>query len=201
MAEPSMTLESSLQRRQYLDLYLVCVGLMVMILVLDLSIPLGVAMGVPYTIVVLISLWIPHRRGTLILTMICSLLIIVAFFTKPPVDPMWKVICNRGLALMAIWVTAFLGLQLKTIEKEREKVLMAYEAAQEQVRILRGFLPICAACKKIRDDRGHWNQMEEYITNHSEAVFSHGICPECEQKLYPEYCSRDSSNNNDEWDN
>ena len=48
--------------------------------------------------------------------------------------------------------------------------------------------PICASCKKIRDDKGYWNQIEAYIHEHSDATFSHGICPECAKKLYPEYC-------------
>jgi len=48
-------------------------------------------------------------------------------------------------------------------------------------------LPICASCKKIRDDKGYWQAVESYIDSHSEAKFSHGICPECIQKLYPEF--------------
>jgi hypothetical protein len=54
---------------------------------------------------------------------------------------------------------------------------------------LRGLLPICASCKKIRDDKGYWNQMETYIEAHSEADFSHGVCPECMERLYPEYAA------------
>jgi len=56
--------------------------------------------------------------------------------------------------------------------------------AEAQVKILSGLLPICSSCKKIRDDRGYWNQIERYIHEHSEAEFSHGLCPECEAKLY-----------------
>jgi YesN/AraC family two-component response regulator len=59
------------------------------------------------------------------------------------------------------------------------------EAALAQVRTLSGLLPICAACKKIRDDQGYWHQVEVYIRNHSQAEFSHGICPDCARKLYP----------------
>ena len=51
---------------------------------------------------------------------------------------------------------------------------------------LRGLLPICSRCKKIRDDKGYWNQIEEYIREHSEAEFSHSICPKCAKDLYPE---------------
>ena len=56
----------------------------------------------------------------------------------------------------------------------------------ETIKTLRGLIPICANCKKIRDDKGYWNQIESYIQKHSEAEFSHGICPECARKLYPE---------------
>lgn len=58
--------------------------------------------------------------------------------------------------------------------------------ALDQIKTLRGILPICANCKKIRDDQGYWNQVESYIRDHTEAQFSHGLCPECIEKLYPE---------------
>jgi hypothetical protein len=51
---------------------------------------------------------------------------------------------------------------------------------------LRGIIPICSSCKRIRDDKGYWHQVEVYISEHSEADFSHGICEECARKLYPE---------------
>jgi DNA-binding response OmpR family regulator len=57
--------------------------------------------------------------------------------------------------------------------------------ALDQVKTLRGIVPICASCKKIRDDKGYWNQVEVYVREHTEARFSHGICPECIEKLYP----------------
>jgi hypothetical protein len=57
----------------------------------------------------------------------------------------------------------------------------------DEVRTLRGILPICAKCKNIRDDKGYWSQIESYIRDHSEAEFSHGICPACAKKLYPEF--------------
>jgi sigma-B regulation protein RsbU (phosphoserine phosphatase) len=58
--------------------------------------------------------------------------------------------------------------------------------ALAQIKTLRGTVPICACCKKIRDDKGYWNQVEVYVRDHTEAQFSHGICPECSAKLYPE---------------
>jgi PAS domain S-box-containing protein len=72
-------------------------------------------------------------------------------------------------------------------EMERERLIQELRDALSQVRKLSGMLPICASCKKIRDDQGYWQQVEAYITTHSEAEFSHGVCPECAKKLYPDY--------------
>jgi PAS domain-containing protein len=72
-------------------------------------------------------------------------------------------------------------------EHEKENVILDLKRALAQVKKLSGLLPICASCKKIRDDKGYWQQIEAYIRDHSEAEFSHGICPECVKKLYPEF--------------
>jgi AmiR/NasT family two-component response regulator len=61
------------------------------------------------------------------------------------------------------------------------------EAALAKVKTLSGLLPICASCKKIRDDQGYWQQVEVYIRDHSEVEFTHGLCPDCIEKLYPDY--------------
>jgi hypothetical protein len=60
------------------------------------------------------------------------------------------------------------------------------EKAQKEIKVLRGFIPICASCKKVRDDAGYWQQVESYITGHSEALFTHSLCPDCVEKWYPE---------------
>ncbi len=74
----------------------------------------------------------------------------------------------------------------KKAEEEREKLIAELQLALSKIETLSGLLPICAYCKKIRDDAGYWNQIESYITEHSKAEFSHGICPDCLQKIYPE---------------
>ena len=96
-------------------------------------------------------------------------------------------ITNRFLALSAIWVTSILLIFWKRAEEARRKTQVELDGSQEEVKILSGLLPICASCKKIRDDEGLWKQVEEYISVHSEAQFSHGICPDCRKKLYPKY--------------
>ena len=79
--------------------------------------------------------------------------------------------------------------KIKQTDEEKSKVINELQISLERVKTLSGMLPICSSCKKIRDDQGYWNQIEAYIAKHSEAEFSHGICPECARKLYPEYFS------------
>lgn len=70
----------------------------------------------------------------------------------------------------------------KRHEAERERLIGELQAALTQVKALHGLLPICACCKKIRDDHGYWTQVEVYVMAHSEAEFTHGICPDCEKQ-------------------
>ncbi len=72
----------------------------------------------------------------------------------------------------------------KQSEKKQEFLINELQEALENIKTLKGLLPICSICKKIRDDKGYWNILEGYIEKHSEAFFSHGICPECSDKLY-----------------
>ncbi|MBE0618859.1 MAG: HAMP domain-containing protein [Proteobacteria bacterium] len=74
----------------------------------------------------------------------------------------------------------------KLVEMEREKLIAELKATVSEIKRLRGIIPICATCKKIRDDQGSWRQMEAYIGEHSEAEFSHGICPDCRKKVEEE---------------
>lgn len=67
------------------------------------------------------------------------------------------------------------------------RTLQELQNALKDIRTLSGLIPICSSCKKIRDDKGFWNQVEIYIEDRSDAQFSHGICPDCRDKIYPEY--------------
>ncbi len=74
----------------------------------------------------------------------------------------------------------------RKIENEKEELIIKLQNALDEITTLRGILPICSSCKKVRDDDGYWNQIETYITDHSDAEFTHGICPDCIKKLYPD---------------
>ncbi|MBF0525733.1 MAG: PAS domain S-box protein [Deltaproteobacteria bacterium] len=84
-------------------------------------------------------------------------------------------------------VITFLDItERKRAEQERQNLIKELTQALAEVKTLSGLLPICSSCKKIRDDQGYWNIIESYISRHSDAQFTHGICPDCIKKLYPE---------------
>jgi hypothetical protein len=100
-----------------------------------------------------------------------------------------------GLALIApLFLTikrseeALRAANVKTSEEkvERERLINELQEALASIRTLKGLIPICASCKRIRDDEGYWEQIDEYIRKHSEAEFTHGICPDCARRLYQE---------------
>jgi len=120
------------------------------------------------------------------------------------VGPLWGSLASLALigVSMLLLVPPFNGLMLTSYTPEfLLRFFVSYmivyflaftyelqkSRARTRLNILSGLLPICASCKKIRDDKGYWNQIEAYIAEHSKAEFSHSICPECSQKLYPEF--------------
>jgi PAS domain S-box-containing protein len=78
----------------------------------------------------------------------------------------------------------------KKIEDERTKMIEQLNETLSKVRTLSGLLPICASCKKIRDDKGYWQKLETFVHEHSNAEFSHSICPDCMEKLYPDFSKK-----------
>jgi AmiR/NasT family two-component response regulator len=97
-----------------------------------------------------------------------------AYLTKPPMARDM----NRALAISVARFKEMM--ELRRINAELKEALCT-------VKTLSGMIPICANCKKVRDDKGCWHQIEEYIRNHSEVEFSHGVCPDCSRQLYPEF--------------
>ncbi len=142
------------------------------IFVFDLLTPMGIAAGVLYVVPVLVALRSPQRLFVFGVGVGCTILTIVGFIVSPPGGIVWMAGVNRALSIFAIWVTGILSLQQKQ--------------AEEQIQLLRRLLPICSSCKKIRDDKGYWSQVERYLETNTRAVLTHSICPECVEKWYPE---------------
>jgi PAS domain S-box-containing protein len=96
----------------------------------------------------------------------------------------------RGVSGHRILLSARSIAERKRSQQEREKLIQELQEAFAKIKVLSGFIPICASCKKIRDDQGYWNQLEAYIQSHTEAQFSHGICPDCATALYSDYLTK-----------
>jgi signal transduction histidine kinase len=93
---------------------------------------------------------------------------------------------NSFIRLFAFVLIAYLASKTRILLAHERKVSADLRDAMGQIRSLKGLLPICASCKKIRNDKGYWEQIEGYIRDHSDAEFTHGLCEECARKLYPE---------------
>lgn len=93
---------------------------------------------------------------------------------------------DEGPPAFILWTVINIT-EKKKAELERDRAMADLEKALAEIRTLKGILPICSSCKKIRDKQGVWHPLEAYISHHSEADFSHGICPECRNLLYPEF--------------
>ena len=96
------------------------------------------------------------------------------------------------IALPALYFLVFRPIRLhidlrRQAEDQKDSLIIELQEALDEVKALRGFIPICASCKNIRDDKGFWQQIEVYLSAHSDTKFSHGICPECAKKLYPNF--------------
>jgi hypothetical protein len=135
-------------------------GSMTIVCVVDILLPTGVAVPILYVIPILVAVG-------------CTALTLLGYPLSTPGVPAWIALSNRALAVTAIWTTAVLAWR--------------HLQATEHISALQDLLPICASCKKIRDDKGYWSQVEHYIEAHTKTIFSHGICPECMLKWYPEF--------------
>ena len=103
-----------------------------------------------------------------------------------------------GMAHLGLWLMGMTGLIFgarnlqghiqgrQRAEAEQERLIAELQGAVANAKTLRGLIPICASCKKIRDDEGYWTQLETYLKQHSDAEFSHGLCLDCMRKLYPD---------------
>lgn len=119
-----------------------------------------------------------------------SVLVIMAVLTALAVDNarLQRDLDRHVQARLAALSTA--NAELSASLGERDKLVDGLTEALTRVKTLSGLLPICASCKKVRDDRGYWNQIEAYLRTRTEAEFTHGICPDCARRLYPELAAK-----------
>lgn len=139
-----------------------------------------------YFLPVGLGTWAGGRRMGLALALTCAVVwLIVDATTGTLYAVLWYRYWNTFIRYIAFVILALLIARMKGLMEQQEKALSgSLTHALAEVRELRGLLPICAACKKIRNDQGYWEHIEVYIAAHSQTEFTHSICPECTQRLY-----------------
>ncbi len=155
------------------------ISIMLLIFILDIFVPPKIVLGLLYTLPLVVAMRSRNTTMLLYVTAAVSFLGIIGIFISPASGEMLSILINISLAIGVIWLVTLLGLRLQRNLEEKESALF-------EIKRLTGLLPICTLCNKVREDAGYWEQIESYIHKKSEVEFSHGICPECEAKLYPE---------------
>jgi len=144
--------------------YLICGCFAVVILLIDLSIPLGVASGVPYIIVILLSLSATNQRTTVFFAILCTLFITLGYFASPEGGVLWQVLFNRALAVMAVWVTAILALmQLKKERQFNEERIKTIKLSQDTQLQLEKVAVLKATMRTVLDIVGNFLNNLQYI--------------------------------------
>lgn len=189
------TASAYLQKRSAPFIWSAAVSLNLIIGLADYVTGYEVGLSVFYLGPIVLSVWFINRRAGIFM----SVLSIVTMAATMYLTGYVAGLAHRGY-LTDSWtlflrfcfyiIVVFLVSSLKESFDKQERLVVELKKALDEIKTLSGFLPICASCKKIRDDRGYWNELEKYISEHSEAQFSHGLCPECAERLYPEYFKR-----------
>jgi hypothetical protein len=169
--------------------YVLAIGLLLDVAVGSIDFLTGVDIGVAVLYLVPISFvtWFHSKRAGYIMSVVSISTTVLSdwlggkIYRNVPVET-WNSLVHFGFFV----VVAFLLARLKFELDERAKVIGELKRALEEIKTLSGLLPMCAWCKKIRDDGGYWKQVEQYVSEHTEAEFTHGICPDCLKKMEPE---------------
>ena len=144
------------------------------------------------------------RPGYLLLIIVlvifvCEVLIMFVLGRLPSLAPYQKMFLDAILlstvTFPSLYFLVFRPLNLhisrrRQAEQQKDKLIEQLKNAIDEVKTLQGIIPICSSCKSIRDDKGYWQKVESYIQNHSDAVFSHGLCNDCIRKNYPDQAER-----------
>jgi PAS domain S-box-containing protein len=101
---------------------------------------------------------------------------------------LWSMPSSQKYDSQTIWSGVILDVtKRKEAEEEKNRLVNELKTALDEIKTLKGIVPICSFCKKIRDDKGYWEQVEVYVAEHTDAAFSHSFCPECAKKHYPDF--------------
>ena len=147
-----------------------------------------IGMEVFYLIPIGLLSWLVSRSAGFIMSAISTVTLMTANFLAGKVIVSyfiysWNIFVHVGFFLIVAYLTS----DEKIISDNNIMLIGKLQKSLDEIKTLSGLLPICSACKKIRDDDGYWKQIEHYISEYTDARFSHSICPDCKEKLYPEF--------------
>jgi len=158
-----------------------CLAAAVGVLVVDYATGKSVQFPILYILPVGMAAWSNKKVTAYAIAFLLPLARVLFHFPWAEMQTMSVAVVNAVIRILVLGI--FVYLLDRTALQTRE--------LQKKVKVLEGILPICASCKRIRNEKGEYEQMEKYVTEHSEASFTHGICHECAKKLYPEYFTGD----------
>ncbi|MBN2035501.1 MAG: DUF4118 domain-containing protein [Chitinispirillaceae bacterium] len=144
-----------------------------------------------YFIPIAFAAWYIGRKSGIVLAVFAGLTWIIAdFFLTNHYSSPFFAFWNSFIRLISFVLLALLLTRIRHLLVHEKQISRDLQFSLDHIKRLKGMLPICASCKKVRNDKGYWEQIEKYLCEHSEAEFTHGLCPECTRKLYPELSER-----------
>ena len=159
-------------------------GIWSLLVWVDVATGLHVRFGPFYALPVILCSWFLGRPWGIMAAMLSAgLWHGIQSQALPPSGPFFDRFLDLAMGLLAFGSIAWVTSWLKSLLVKQQKLNRELSRALDLVRTLEGLLPICAWCRKVRNDQGSWEPIEAYVTNHSDAIWTHSICPECAQKL------------------
>lgn len=156
-----------------------CVFTSIMVLFIDYITGRHIEFPIAYALPVGMAAWQQNKIMAYVIAILLPWVRVCFYLPWQATDSIFTAALNAPVTVIVLIIYAYLV----------NRTAWQTEELQKELKILEGILPICASCKKIRNEKGEYEQIEKYVTEHSEASFSHGICPECANRLYPEYFS------------
>ena len=182
----AMTIIDYLARMPRSFLWIIALLLNLIIGVIDYVTGYEIGVEVFYLIPIGLLSWFINRKAGIIMSVIGTVTITSAdIIAGKAIQNYYMNSWNLFVHFSFFTIVVYLIYAEKISSDENKKLVLELQKALDEIKTLSGLLPICSSCKKIRDNNGYWKQIEIYISDRTEAKFSHSICPECKDKLYP----------------
>jgi len=164
-------------------IWLVCLAIVTGAFLYDGMLPLGDSSNFPYAAALLFSSFAGKRSITIAVSLLSIVLIVVGHHISPPGNVMSD-FYKRSEAILVLTILAAIVIHRTWAMQQSDRATRELNEAITRLKILHGLLPICSACKQVKTEEGQWKQLEAYISDNSEAEFTHGMCNDCGQKMY-----------------